>query len=112
MSRTAMQDLARGITSGLDYHRSVGIVHRDIKPTNILMIDLTSREVRIADLGKSAMVNRKSKVRGEVGTPGYMASEIDKKSIDNNRVDCFSFGCFIHYMIRRRIPDKGVSDIK
>lgn len=52
------------------------IVHRDIKPDNILVLDKDSFRVCIADLGLSCRLNEHDLLGKRCGTPGYVAPEV------------------------------------
>lgn len=56
------------------------IVHRDIKPDNILVLDKDSFNVCIADLGLSCRLSEHELLSKRCGTPGYVAPEVLKGS--------------------------------
>ncbi|MFT4516092.1 MAG: hypothetical protein ACI91B_004814 [Planctomycetota bacterium] len=96
--------------AGLAYAESLGIVHRDIKPDN-LMLDQHGA-VKIADLG---LASNASDATGEraIGTPHFMAPEqVLNKELDH-RTDLYALGCTFYRLITGKTPFRGqtVKDI-
>ena len=98
--------VVRGITAGLAHAHAEGLVHRDLKPTNVLLAD-AGREVmpRISDFGIAKWLQSGDAVEGltqhnaSMGTPGYMAPEqIDDAGSVDHRADLFSLGCILHLL--------------
>jgi eukaryotic-like serine/threonine-protein kinase len=95
--------------SALDYAHRQGVVHRDIKPDNIL---LAGDEVLVADFGVARAVSEvaeKLTATGMiVGTPTYMSPEqaSGDKAIDG-RSDIFALGCVAYEMLAGEPPFKG-----
>jgi tRNA A-37 threonylcarbamoyl transferase component Bud32 len=95
--------------AGLAYAESLGIVHRDIKPDN-LMLDQHGA-VKIADLGLAG--NVEAAEEKAIGTPHFMAPEqVLKKEIDH-RTDLYALGCTFYRLVTGRTPFRGqtVKDI-
>ncbi|KAF9476757.1 kinase-like protein [Pholiota conissans] len=99
--------IAYQICDGMAYVHSKGVMHRDLKPQNILLNKANPPLVKIADFGFSkeivagmSMANNRDTI---CGTISYAAPEISRQSYDN-RIDCFSVGIIIHAMLTGREP--------
>ncbi len=100
--------LAQQVALGLDAAHRQGIVHRDIKPGNIMVSDTNPGEVaRIVDFGiaHSATAGpRLTQVGIAVGTPGYVAPE-QLSGIDvGGSADVFSLGVTLYEMLCGQLP--------
>jgi len=102
--------LAMQVCEGLHEAHEAGVVHRDIKPGNII-ID-TKRRARILDFGL-AMVSGEDKLTktgSTLGTVGYMSPEqVSGKQVDH-RSDLFSVGVILYEMLTGRRPFEGDND--
>jgi serine/threonine protein kinase len=99
--------LAKEICEGLAAAHKLGVVHRDLKSSNI-MIDKEG-EARIMDFGIARSIESK-KLTGEgkvVGTPQYMSPEqVSGEELDR-RSDIYSFGIILYEMLTGRVPFDG-----
>jgi serine/threonine protein kinase/predicted Zn-dependent protease len=99
--------IARQVCDGLAEAHRVGVVHRDLKPQNI-MIDRDGN-VRIMDFGIARSVKAKGITGANVmiGTPEYMSPEqVDGKEADR-RSDIYSLGIVLFEMLTGRLPFEG-----
>lgn len=100
--------LLTNILMGLkDCHES-GVIHRDIKPQNII-VDVHTYQMKLIDFGLSLQAEKGSKVcRNKCGTVGYMAPEVFQRSY-SEKSDIFSFGIIAHLLLMGSNPLKGKS---
>jgi serine/threonine protein kinase len=99
--------IAKQICEGLAEAHSLGVVHRDLKPNNI-MID-SSGNAKIMDFGIARAVKGKSLTDSGVmiGTPQYMSPEqVEGKDVDL-RSDIYSLGILLYEMLTERVPFEG-----
>ena len=100
-------DVARQICAGLQFAHSKGIIHRDIKPGNVMVV--SEGLVKITDFG-IARGGEAMTLTGQVlGTPHYMSPEqVLGKALDN-RSDLFSVGVILYEMFTGERPFEGQS---
>ena len=89
-------EIVINICSALDYAHKQKVIHRDIKPTNI-MLD-SSLSPKIADFS-IAQISETTVEMGIFGTPSYMSPEQLKDSQVSGISDIFSLGCVLYEML-------------
>lgn len=103
--------IAREVASALDYAHRHGVVHRDVKPENILLVD---GQAVVADFGIARAVSREA--HGDtlteagiaVGTPAYISPEQAASETDlDGRSDIYSLGCVLYEMLAGEPPFTG-----
>jgi|WetSurMetagenome_2_1015567.scaffolds.fasta_scaffold15672_3 eukaryotic-like serine/threonine-protein kinase len=98
--------IVRQVALGLAYAHERGVIHRDIKPDNILM-DRGGRAV-ITDFGAAHLTTSELTRTGEVlGTPHYMSPEQVVGDAIDGRSDLFSLGVVFYLLLTGRRPFKG-----
>lgn len=93
------------IKNGLKYLLSKDILHRDIKPQNILVSK--DNILKITDFGLSKYINNNQLLNTICGSPLYMAPEILKHKKYTIKSDIWSFGIIIYEMVYGFIPFKS-----
>jgi len=104
------RDILFQITKGLAYLHSLEIVHRDIKPTNILIWNERGRAViKLADFGISKVLKEdkndftnNASVTNPHGTGGWMPPEVYKEERLDFKVDVWALGCIFAYILCKR----------
>jgi len=108
--RTAVR-IAAAVASALDHAHSVGVIHRDVKPGNILLSN--SGRVKIADFGLAKDLGRPDEtlVDGLVlGTPYYVSPEQARGEKLDARTDLYSLGVTLYFLITGARPFDGKSE--
>ncbi len=100
-------DIIRQVCAGLDFAHAKGIIHRDVKPGNIMLAG--NGLVKITDFG-IARAGEAMTITGQVvGTPNYMSPEqVLGKPLDG-RSDLFSVGVILYEMVTGERPFEGQS---
>lgn len=93
-------DLARRVAGALAHAHAQGIVHRDLNPANLLLVESRVEAVKILDFGLARhrvdLTQSSTHWEGPVGTLGYMAPEQARGTGEvDARADLFSLGCVL-----------------
>jgi serine/threonine protein kinase len=118
-------ELGAALADALQHCHERGVIHRDIKPTNVLIEEATGRFV-LTDFGlmrASRAVDMSASLQGSltattdmVGTPAFMSPEqIQPKGPwgeVGEKADIWAFGATLHYALTSRPPFKGASAVE
>jgi len=98
--------IAREVADALSYAHGAGVVHRDIKPGNIL---LDAGHAVVADFGIARAMGIGDTTTGHViGTPAYMSPEqVEDSQYLDGRTDIYSLGCVLFEMLTGEAPFRG-----
>ncbi|HET9073429.1 MAG TPA: protein kinase, partial [Solirubrobacteraceae bacterium] len=89
---------------GLDYAHRNGVVHRDVKPGNLLVSD--AGVTKLADFGIARAANQSSitQVGSVLGTAAYLAPEQARGEVAGPRADLYSLGVVTYQLLSGRLP--------
>jgi serine/threonine-protein kinase len=103
--------LASQILAGVGHAHASGVVHRDLKPDNIMVVDEEGKDVvKILDFGLAKMLSEEAggtqltNTGFALGTPGYMAPEQARGGDTDERTDVYAVGVILYHMIAGRKP--------
>lgn len=95
------------LLEGIIYMHQNKIMHRDMKPENIIFENKNNLKLQIVDLGFSTYFHEYQTLFARCGTPGYIAPEILKNKPYDQKVDIFSLGVIFYIILTARMPFSG-----
>ena len=104
-----ISDLAKGLAAAHD----AGLIHRDVKPHNVVVQEEDGRErpvlldfglVKVVDPSSEHSDNYSTRAGTYMGTPAYMAPEQAKGEQMDHRVDIYALGCMLYRLLTGRTP--------
>ncbi|XP_049614650.1 phosphorylase b kinase gamma catalytic chain, liver/testis isoform [Syngnathus scovelli] len=108
LSEKETRSIMRALLEAVRYLHSRHIIHRDLKPENILLDD--QGQIKLSDFGFSVQLQPGEKLRELCGTPGYLAPEILKCSMDEmhpgygKEVDLWACGVILFTLLAGSPP--------
>ncbi len=110
LSFEQIADIIAQVAEALDFAHAKGIVHRDVKPANIILIE--GNRAKITDFGIAKIASGAANLTSTgqfLGTPNYMAPEQVKGAPVDGRTDIFALGICLYECLTRRKPFGGDS---
>ena len=104
--------IVRDVAAALDYAHSKGVVHRDVKPQNMLVDD--DERVYLADFGIARLLETSTHLTATgmiQGTPAYMAPEQATGQPVDSRADVYALGIVAYEALTGRVPFSGPTPV-
>ncbi len=102
-------EITSGVLSALQYAHAAGLVHRDIKPGNVMLTD--SGKVKVMDFGIArALADSQAtmtQTNAVIGTAQYLSPEQARGETVDERSDIYSAGCMLYELLTGRPPFAG-----
>eukprot|EP00257_Ricinus_communis_P024773 XP_025012187.1 serine/threonine-protein kinase PEPKR2 [Ricinus communis] len=99
-------NIFKDVMSVIKYCHDMGVVHRDVKPENLLL--MSSGKIKLADFGLAMRISNGQTLSGVAGSPAYVAPEVLSGNY-SEKVDIWSAGVLLHALLVGVLPFQGDS---
>jgi len=106
MALTEVLRITREAANALYYAHRAGMIHRDVKPANLMIDKVEADRVVLTDFGIAKIVtgSQFTMTGGLIGTPAYMAPEQGVGETGDERSDLYSLGIIFYQMLTGELP--------
>ncbi|MBL8151844.1 MAG: serine/threonine protein kinase, partial [Blastocatellia bacterium] len=112
---TRVIEIGKQICDAISSAHQAGVIHRDLKPDNVMIETINNREtVRVLDFGIAKLKDTQqsiTKTGNVVGTPHYMSPEQCNGGTVDHRTDIYSVGVMIYEMLSGQVPFTGPTPV-
>lgn len=111
LSLRQVTDLIEQIAAALDYAHRQGVIHRDVKPSNVLV---DGDWALLTDFGLAKMTEDSVRLTGTgvgIGTPAYMSPEQGQGQLVDHRTDIYALGIILFEMLTGHIPHNAETPV-
>ena len=115
LSEKVSKFIFKQLLSAVDFCHENNIIHRDLKPENILLESEEEAKfeyftIKVIDFGTSDKLGKNKTVKGQIGTPFYIAPEVLGNNKYNEKCDLWSCGVILYIMLCGVPPFYGETD--
>ncbi|HFD38551.1 MAG TPA: serine/threonine protein kinase [Anaerolineae bacterium] len=104
MSSSRALPILRQLADALDYAHRQGLIHRDVKPGNVIISDEGQATLTDFGVARAAQETRLTATGSVVGTPRYMSPEQARGDALDHRSDLYSLGVVAYEMLTGQVP--------
>ena len=111
VSESRAAEIMFQLGKGIKYIHEYGILHRDLKPDNIMLTESSDKgQIKIMDFGLSKIMGPQEKVADGFGTLSFVAPEVLIRQPYNKQIDIWSLGVILYHMLSGTLPFDDVND--
>ena len=110
LNETKVANIMGQISDGVKYLQQYGIIHKDLKPANIMIMKQEDSDIiKITDFGLSRIIFPNEKIIDRGGTLFYSPPELFLDIPQNKKGDIWALGVVLYYLLSRTLPFRGKS---